>query len=376
MIKELFTDVSRNYFVEKANFLNDPVRPRKLSVYRSFQIIEKELRDLLQNESKIPYSQYLFEGSIGAGAFADVPWICVFDKEITKSAQDGFYLVFLFQANMEGVYLSLNQGCTQYYREYGTRVGRENIKANASKCQKVLRSIGNYNTEAIVLFSSSDLGKGYEAGNICSKYYSFTDFPADSELINDLRNFIGLYRELKGLVGSDILDIRAQVNEEEFQEEIQTGKPKDLPVGKIEKKAKRLNASSTSWVRDPNIAFMALKKANYKCENNENHITFISATNRHQFVEAHHLIPMEFQDDFDASIDVPENIISLCPNCHRAFHNAIDEVKIALAMKFLSQRNQQLEQRGISIKENKLIEYYKIEAQLELHSLEDNLLYQ
>ena len=30
-------------------------------------------------------------------------------------------------------------------------------------------------------------------------------------------------------------------------------------------------------------------------------------------MEAHHLIPMEFQDDFEHSIDVPENIISLCP---------------------------------------------------------------
>ena len=41
------------------------------------------------------------------------------------------------------------------------------------------------------------------------------------------------------------------------------------------------------------------------------------------YIEAHHLIPMEYQGDFSVSIDVPENIISLCPNCHRAFHNSV-----------------------------------------------------
>ena len=50
----------------------------------------------------------------------------------------------------------------------------------------------------INLIAEGTLGKGYELGNICSKYYSLDDSFDDSELLNDLRNFIGIYKELKG----------------------------------------------------------------------------------------------------------------------------------------------------------------------------------
>jgi 5-methylcytosine-specific restriction protein A len=81
-----------------------------------------------------------------------------------------------------------------------------------------------------------------------------------------------------------------------------------------------------------------------------------------QFVEAHHLIPMEFQDNFDASIDVPENIISLCPNCHRAFHNSVNEIKRDLIIQFFNKRKTFLQDRQINVSENKLLEYYKIKT--------------
>ena len=46
------------------------------------------------------------------------------------------------------------------------------------------------------------------------------------------------------------------------------------------------------------------------------------SVNQLQFVEVHHLIPMEKQNDFEDSLDVPENIVALCPNCHRKIHLA------------------------------------------------------
>ena len=82
------------------------------------------------------------------------------------------------------------------------------------------------------------------------------------------------------------------------------------------------------------MAFTALDNANFKCENDQDHETFISARTGNQFVEAHHLIPMEYQGEFTVSIDVPENIISLCPNCHRAFHNSIISNQEKLISKF------------------------------------------
>ncbi len=357
MIKNHFIESSNVYLEDKERYFNDNSRPRKVKEYRSSELIVKEIPKLLQNKSKISQSQYLFKGSIGNSNVADVPWIGIFDKDITKSAQSGYYIVYLFQTNMKGVYLSLNQGWNQYKNSFGTANGREQIKTNVNHCHKMLRSIVYYDTKNIKLYGKSDLGKGYELGNICSKYYAFDNFPEEDELIDDLRNFIGLYRELKGLVGADIIDISGKVNEDVFQEEVQRGKRKELPIGTINKKEKK-SIINNSWARDPNMSFTALDDANFKCENNENHKTFISAKSGHQFVEAHHLIPMKYQDNFEMSIDIPENIISLCPNCHKAFHNSIDEVKFALIKDFYRKRINLLEQRGISIEEDELIEYY------------------
>ncbi|HLR66910.1 MAG TPA: HNH endonuclease [Virgibacillus sp.] len=69
------------------------------------------------------------------------------------------------------------------------------------------------------------------------------------------------------------------------------------------------------------------QRNNWKCEYNKNHTTFINSSNNKPFVEAHHLIPMGAQDYFDNTIDFSDNIVILCPNCHRKIHHGLDEEK-------------------------------------------------
>ena len=64
--------------------------------------------------------RYLIEGSAGQGRWAEVPWVAVFDRLITNTAQQGFYIVYLFRGDLTGVYLSLNQGVTSIREVYGT----------------------------------------------------------------------------------------------------------------------------------------------------------------------------------------------------------------------------------------------------------------
>ena len=128
------------------------------------------------------------------------------------------------------------------------------------------------------------------------------------------------------------------LDEEEFQELSQSGAIKVLKKGKVPRKGKVNSSSSSTWRRDPDMAYTAISNAHFQCEYNPSHQTFESAVTSQQFVEAHHLIPMEFQDKHEASIDVPENIISLCPNCHRAFHNSAVKMKIKLIEKFYKER--------------------------------------
>ena len=182
--------------------------------------------------------------------------------------------------------------------------------------------------------------------------------PNDNILMDDLRNLIGSYKELKGYIGLDILDLKNQLSEVEYQEKIQNAKRKNLENGPIERKNKTNSTNSSSWSRDPDIAFTALENATFLCENDHSHSTFISEKTGQQFVEAHHLIPMQYQNEYSMSIDVPENIISLCPNCHRAFHNSEKKLKKELIAKFFNLRANSLLNRNIEINIDNLNKFY------------------
>ena len=74
------------------------------------------------------------------------------------------------------------------------------------------------------------------------------------------------------------------------------------------------------YPRDRQIALNALAHAKYECEIDGKHPTFLRKNSDKTYTEPHHLIPMAFQDQFDYSLDVEENIVSLCSNCHKEIH--------------------------------------------------------
>ena len=63
--------------------------------------IPNYIEDILDDKT------YVIKGSCGASNKADVPWIGVFNKNITVTAQKGIYIVYLFKADMSGFYLCL-----------------------------------------------------------------------------------------------------------------------------------------------------------------------------------------------------------------------------------------------------------------------------
>jgi len=371
MIKELFQEFLVKWPTDKAQINSEfeaakiyksqnPGMKKSVSISEnsSVKLILEKLPAQIQKSTALPNSKYKFQGSVGQGNLSEVPWICIFDRQITESAQTGYYIVFLFDSKMDGFYLSLNQGWTQYTDRFGkNKFAREQISANAKKAQTMLRSIAGFSTEQIVLNAEKTLGKGYEDGNICCKYYSKDSLPNDEDFLNDLNTLIGVYRELKGLVGLDILQIAEQITEDEFQAIAQEVAPIKPAPGPIKKKQK-VASQTVGWVRSIETAATAIWNADHKCENDPTHMTFQSAKSLKNFVEAHHLIPMEFQADFEHSIDVPENVISLCPTCHRAFHFSEKSSQSELIDKFFDQRKDALIGRGLSLTMVQLKKYY------------------
>jgi len=164
--------------------------------------IRSAAKTIIEEESKLDVSTYKVYGSSGKGNWADIPWLGVFDREITTTATKGYDIVYLFRSDMSGVYISLNQGWTYFKDKYGIREGKNKIRLVSDAWQNILSSpLNDFSFDEIDLkrvSSSSDLAKGYELGHICGKLYEKDKIPSSDVLIEDLRNLLGVYRELKG----------------------------------------------------------------------------------------------------------------------------------------------------------------------------------
>lgn len=78
----------------------------------------------------------------------------------------------------------------------------------------------------------------------------------------------------------------------------------------------------------------AKHRSGWKCCYDSSHETFVSENENKNFVEGHHLIPMQHQCDFEYTIDFADNIIPLCPTCHRRIHFAIKQTETGCLRNF------------------------------------------
>ena len=101
----------------------------------------------------------------------------------------------------------------------------------------------------------------------------------------------------------------------------------------------------------------ALNKAGYRCEVDGEHPTFRRRNSPLNYTEPHHIVPMSRQDDFNTSLDVEENIISLCCNCHKQIH--LGQGYEEMLEKIYNERKELLKQVAIDISLEDLIRYYK-----------------
>lgn len=144
------------------------------------------------------------KGSPGQSQWATVPWISVGDTEISSGAQQGYYLVYLFAPQMDGVYLSLHQGWTYFHRHYG-QAAEEKLRQVSHFWQARLSTLTpRMSFDPIDLQGDHyhGLPAGYERCNIASIYYSKASLPDNAQLVSDLKDMLIAYAELK----SQLLD--------------------------------------------------------------------------------------------------------------------------------------------------------------------------
>ena len=112
------------------------------------------------------------------------------------------------------------------------------------------------------------------------------------------------------------------------------------------------------YKRDKQRSINALHRANYLCEYNPKHETFLRKSVNVNYTESHHLVPMAFQDCFpNATLDTESNIVSLCSNCHNQVHYGQGAELIITEL--YNQRKDVLEKEGIVITLEQLLSMYK-----------------
>lgn len=111
------------------------------------------------------------------------------------------------------------------------------------------------------------------------------------------------------------------------------------------------------YPRSENKALNALFHARFQCEMDAEHWIPEKKHSIYKLAEPHHLVPLRYAKEFKYSLDVEENIISLCPVCHRRLYYG--EGQREMLKKLYEDRKELLESVGIEITLERLISMYE-----------------
>jgi 5-methylcytosine-specific restriction protein A len=287
--------------------LNEYLRASKdnFAKHELANFIRGELRNSLVQAAG-ENDRLVFKGSAGQGNWARGPWVGIFDKLITTSAQTGYYAVYLFREDMEGVYLSLNQGMTEAKRIYKSDA-KTVLRTRAANYRAMLgnqiRDFPELNIDLAPSKPTNDTAF-YEAGNICAKSYPTGQLPRESQLIDDLITMIKLY---EGLISVE--NNSEAITIEEGDEPLEMHY-EDATRFRMHKRIER-NAGLSKRVKQ--LLGVTCQVCNVNFEERYGKIG-------ENYIEAHHLIPLASIKGNRVAMDPKKDFAVLCANCHRMIH--------------------------------------------------------
>ena len=91
VMRSAFERISREFIAAKAQ----PLKQHPLAVF-----VREGTAAQVRGALPVQYQRFLVTGSPGQGNWAAVPWVAVFDPAVTESATRGYYIVYLFSADM------------------------------------------------------------------------------------------------------------------------------------------------------------------------------------------------------------------------------------------------------------------------------------
>jgi MoxR-like ATPase len=156
-----------------------------------------ELKSRLEQFSSVrSRPDLLINISVGQGNWASVPWIALLNSRITRSTQEGVYVVFLFSADLRQLFLTLNQGTTNLVRELGQVEAQRQMLDVAEKTRLITSDLENKGftlDNDIKLGGSGWLAKNYEIGTIAHSDFLTDHIPGDEQIDKLLEAVLDAY---------------------------------------------------------------------------------------------------------------------------------------------------------------------------------------
>lgn len=310
-------------------------------------------------------NEFIVQPSIGSGNMTNIPWVAVLKKTVTMTAQDGYYIVLLFAQDMKSCTLSLDQGVTELGKRYSTKLATVKAREFASRALFCFKPDSRAILGPINLAAQSSIGKAYEAAAIESFRYEINSLPSEENLVAHLEILLDHYERLIDVAGPS-LESLAPITEQQYQTAVQEiGEPESSTVQQPDvpkQKSEPVKAAARNlYPRDPSVAIAALSAAKFQCEVESGHQTFTSKAKKRQYIEAHHLVPMSVQGEFEYSLDVSANVVGLCPLCHKLLHLGMFRDKKPILKSLFEKRRGRLQASGIIMTDKDLFQHYKAE---------------
>lgn len=284
--------------------------------------IRANLRDAVESSAKPVLADYIVKGSAGAGNWAQVTWVSIFDPSVTDSATRGFYVVYLLSEDGTQLHLSLNQGTTVVTEEFGARA-RTILRERASFMrQRISDFLDSLPVTEIHLAGQSGLPAGYAAGHAMGKTYITAALPTEAQLVSDLHVAIAAYRALVFRGGLD-LDIREDDG------------PGDVTVDELLQYRMHRRIE-----RNPKAARLVKRYHGDSCQACGMNFETSYGELGKGFIEAHHLKPIaSLKEGAGVAYSVATDFAVLCANCHRMIHKMVDPSDLPGLIKLVRAHN-------------------------------------
>ena len=217
-------------------------------------IVPELIRDLDQVKNRS--EKYLVKGSGGKGNITPGPHVEIMNGRITTSPQSGYYVVYLFSADMERLYLSLAFGVTAFKEQFGeSKAHHQAMQRSAVKSLERINLHPEMKTGVLDLISGpGTVVYDYQYSNIAAIEYDLRDLPDDPSLIEDLDSMLDLYE--------DVLFHHGVSLDQDMQTEIMPQKKTEVKVVEFALRKRKKGISKPGVSRKRRLSKSAQKTGN------------------------------------------------------------------------------------------------------------------